>query len=140
MRQKLNIITLGTDDLKKSAEFYEKGLGWKRSGKSVGDLILFPLGGITLALYPRKELAEDAFVENSEPGFSGVALSFNAKTEKEVEEVLSEAEKAGATITKPAQKVVWGGYAGYFKDTAGHLIEVAFNPFWDLDENDNLKL
>ena len=45
-----------------------------------------------------------------------------------------------STIVKPAQKVFWGGYSGYFKDLDGHLIEVAYNPFWELDENDNLKL
>jgi hypothetical protein len=47
--------------------------------------------------------------------------------------------KLGATI-KPAQKVYWGGYSGYFKDLDGRLFEVAYNPFWELDENDNLKL
>jgi hypothetical protein len=36
--------------------------------------------------------------------------------------------------------VFWGGYSGYFKDPDGYLFEVAFNPFWELDENDNLRL
>jgi hypothetical protein len=33
-----------------------------------------------------------------------------------------------------------GGYRGYVKDLDGHLFEFAFNPFWELDENDNLRL
>ena len=37
MRQKLNLITLGVDDFKKSLTFYEK-LGWKKSDKSMDDL------------------------------------------------------------------------------------------------------
>jgi uncharacterized protein len=140
MRQKLNLITLGVRDLKKSVEFYEKGLGWKCSRASMDDLILFPLGGILLALYPRKLLAEDAMVKDEKTGFSGITISFNAKDEKEVDAVLKEAEKAGGTIVKTAQKAFWGGYSGYFKDPDGHLIEVAHNPFWKLDENDNVAL
>jgi hypothetical protein len=101
---------------------------------------LFPLGGIVLSLYPRKLLADDATVKDEATGFSGITLAYNAKSEKEVEEVLEHVKKLGATIVKPAQKVFWGGYSGYFKDLDGHLFEVAFNPFWKLDTNDNLDL
>lgn len=140
MRQKLNLITLGVDNFKKSLNFYEKGLGWKKSDKSMDDLALFPLGGITLALYPRQELADDATLNYSPTEFSGLTLSYNAKSEKEVDQVLAKVKKLGATIIKPAQKAFWGGYSGYFKDLDGHVFEVAFNPFWELDDNDNLKL
>ena len=44
MRQKLNLITLGVDDFEKSLAFYEKGLGWIKSDKSMDNLALFPLG------------------------------------------------------------------------------------------------
>ena len=60
--------------------------------------------------------------------------------EAEVDAVLSKVSELGATIVKPAQKVSWGGYSGYFKDLDGYLFEVAYNPFWEFDENDNLKL
>jgi catechol 2,3-dioxygenase-like lactoylglutathione lyase family enzyme len=140
MRQKLTLITLGVDDIRRATDFYEKGLGWKRSAASMDDMILFPLGGIVLGLYPRKLLAEDAGVDANSSGFSGITLSYNAKSEKEVEEVLDKVEKLGASIVKSAQKVFWGGYHGYFKDPDGHIIEVAFNPYWEMDENDNLKL
>lgn len=140
MRQKLNLITLGVDDFQKALDFYEKGLGWKISDKSMDGLALFPLGGITLALHPRQELANDATLKFQPTEFSGMTISFNAKSEKEVDEVMSKVAELGATIIKPAQKVFWGGYSGYFKDLDGYLFEVAFNPFWELDDNDNLKL
>jgi predicted enzyme related to lactoylglutathione lyase len=120
--------------------FYEKGLGWSKSEKSMDDLALFPLGGMTLALYPRQELADDATLKYQPSKFYGLTLSYNAKSEKEVDEVLEKVAGLGATIIKPAQKVFWGGYSGYFKDLDGYLFEVAFNPFWELDEDDNLKL
>jgi len=140
MRQKMNLITLGVKDLTKTLAFYEKGLGWKKSLASMEDLALFPLGGIVLAFYPRNLLAEDATVNNDATGFSGITLSYNAKSEQEVDDVISEVLTLGATIVKKPQKVFWGGYSSYFKDLDGHLIEVAFNPFWKFDDNDNLDL
>ena len=72
--------------------------------------------------------------------FYGVTLAYNTKSEREVDEVLKTVVELGGTIIKPAQKVFWGGYSGYFKDLDGHLIEVAYNPFWELDKDDNLIL
>src|SRR6185369_677352 len=115
MRQKLNLITLGVDDFEKSVSFYE-GLGWKKSDKSMDGLALFPLGGITLALHPRQELAEDTTLQYQATTFSGLTISYNAKSEKEVDDILKQVAELGATIIKPAQKVYWGGYSGYFKD------------------------
>jgi hypothetical protein len=90
MRQKLNMVTLGVTDMKRALNFYEKGLGWKRSTASLEDLILFPLGGMVLALYPKGLLAEDACLEARGTGFPGITLSYNALSEKEVEEVLQQ--------------------------------------------------
>jgi uncharacterized protein len=140
MRQKISMITLGVKDLQKATEFYAQGLGWKKSIYSTGDLVVFSLGSVALALYPRKLLAEDANVDDAGSGFSGVTLSHFAKSETEVNDVMAEVQKLGATIVKSAQKVFWGGYSGYFKDPDGHLIEVAFNPFWAMDEDGNLEL
>lgn len=140
MRQKLNLITLGVDDFEKSVNFYEQGLGWTKSGNSVEGLALFPLGGITLALHPREELAQDTTLPYEKTEFAGLTLSYNAKSEQEVDEVLGKVISLGATLIKPAQKVYWGGYSGYFKDLDGHLFEVAYNPYWEMDSNDNLIL
>jgi uncharacterized protein len=140
LRQKLGLITLGVADLERALNFYEKGLGWKKSSGSTGDLVLFDLGGVGLALYPRKLLAEDATVPDAGSGFSGITISYNAKNEAEVDQVLAEVVKLGATVVKQAQKVFWGGYSGYFRDPDGHLIEVAYNPFWELDEKGGVKI
>ncbi|MFZ2455651.1 MAG: VOC family protein [Candidatus Altiarchaeia archaeon] len=139
MRQKINLIALGVKDPYKAEKFYE-ALGWKKSPQSRGDLILFPLGGITLALYPRRLLAEDAMVMDEATGFSGITLSYSAKNKKEVDTVLKQAQKLGAKIIKPAQETFCGGYGGYFKDPDGHIFEVAYIPSWKLDEKDNLIL
>jgi catechol 2,3-dioxygenase-like lactoylglutathione lyase family enzyme len=139
MRQKLHLITLGVDDLQRAVNFYE-GLGWKKSDKSMDGLALFPLGGMVLALHPRHELAEDTTLPYEPSSFSGMTIAHNTRSEQEVEEVLAKVVELGGTIVKPAQKVYWGGYSGYFKDPDGFLFEVAYNPFWGFNENDDIDL
>ncbi len=140
MRQKLNLITLGTENFQKAVDFYEKGLGWSKSEKSLEDLALFDMGGIILALHLRHELAADTTLTYQPSTFPGLTISHNTRSEKEVDEILEMVVSLGGTIVKPAQKVYWGGYSGYFKDLDGYLFEVAYNPFWELDENGNVVL
>jgi uncharacterized glyoxalase superfamily protein PhnB len=85
-------------------------------------------------------LAEDARVPAEGSGFAGIALAYNARTREEVDAVLAEAKAAGAEITKPAEQVFWGGYAGYFADPDGHLWEVAWNPHWTIAEDGSVRL
>jgi hypothetical protein len=140
MRPKLNIVTLGVRDIERSLQFYQKGLGWKPSSASQDDIAFFSLGGVVLALYPREKLAEDAHVNPAGSGFSGITLAHNTKSQEEVDQVLQTVENLGAKIIKKAEKVFWGGYSGYFADPDGHLWEVAWNPFFEFDEVDNLSL
>ncbi len=140
MRQKLSLITLGVKDLRRALDFYQRGLGWKTSSASGDDVAFFPMGGIVFALYPREKLAEDASVNPIGSGFSGIALAYNAKSQDEVDNVLQTVQRIGGKIVKPAHKAFWGGYSGYFADPDGHLWEVAWNPFWQFDDRDNLVL
>ena len=139
MRQKLNLITLGVADIAKSKAFFT-GLGWQAHPKSMEDLILFPLGGMLLSLYPREALAEDVGIPAVGSGFSGITLAINTHSKAEVDSILAEVIPLGGTVVKPAQEVFWGGYSGYFRDLDGHLFEVAYNPFWTLDAMDNVTL
>ena len=114
--------------------------GWKKSKCSQEEYALFPLEGIVLGLYPLKSLEQDTTLRYQASSFAGMTISYNARSEEEVDAVLEEAKRLGATIVKPAQKVFWGGYSGYFKDLDGYLFEVAFNPFWPMDSEGNLVL
>ena len=129
MKPRINMITLGVRDLAASTRFYEQGLGFPKMDSPPG-VSFFTLDGAWLSLFPREDLAKDAQVPESGSGFEGFALAHNLASEAEVDETMQEALAAGATLTKPAQKVFWGGYAGYFKDLDGHLWEVAHNPFF----------
>ncbi len=139
MEPRLTLITLGVSDVGRSRAFYE-ALGFKAGRASEDSVAFFPAGGVVLALFGRAALAEDATLPDSEPGFSGVALAHNARSEAEVEAVLKEAVAAGAKLVKSARKAFWGGYSGYFADPDGHLWEVAYNPYFRLDEQGRVAL
>lgn len=130
MKPKISIITLGVNDLQKSTEFYQK-LGFKKTKKEP-EISFFELENITFALFPKDKLAEDAKVPNNGTGLNNFTLAHNVGSEKEVDETLKFVESRGAKIIKPAEKVFWGGYSGYFADLDGFLWEVAYNPFMDL--------
>ncbi|MET0605391.1 MAG: VOC family protein [Beijerinckiaceae bacterium] len=135
----LCLVTLGVSDLKRSRAFYE-ALGWQASGASNDTVAFFHGANGALGLYPRDLLAEDATVADKPTGFSAITLASNMRSEIEVDEFLDLAKASGGRIVKPAQKVFWGGYHGYFADPDGHLWEVAHNPFFPIDDDGKLRL
>lgn len=139
MDQRVSVITLGVSDMVRGRQFYEK-LGWKAGGPSNDDVTFFDLGGYVLGLYGREPLAKDCLQDPEGSGFRGVALAHNVRSEVEVDDTLAEAVAAGALLVKPGEKVFWGGYSGYFADPDGHLWEIAYNPFFPLDEQGRMSL
>ena len=90
-----------------------------------------PLNGSWLALFGRESLAEDAGISPEGSGFAGVTIAHNLESEAAVDAIIDQAVTAGAGLVKPAQKVFWGGYSGYFADPDDYLWEIAHNPlFW----------
>ena len=137
MKPRISMVTLGVRDLAASIQFYEEGLGFPRM-ESPPEVAFFTLNGTWLGLYGRDALAKDATVPPEGSGFESFTLAHNVGSEKEVDEVVSQAINAGASLVKKPQKVFWGGYSGYFKDLDGHLWEVAHNPFfWVGPEDEN---
>lgn len=140
MEQRLSLVTLGVRDIAEGTAFYQR-LGWTASSAGNENVTFFQLGGIILGLYGRDALAEDAgFPTEPAAGFSGVALAYNGRSRDEVDTVLAEAEAAGGEIVKSAEDAFWGGYSGYFRDPDGHLWEVAWNPFFPIDEDGSIRL
>jgi uncharacterized protein len=138
MEQRLSVVTLGVSDLERSRRFYE-ALGWKTNAEAEADVVLFDARGTVVALWSRERLAEDSAVEDG-GGWGGVTLAYNARSPEEVDAVIAEAERAGATIGRAPGKTFWGGYAGVFVDPDGHPWEVAHNPFWAVREDGSIDL
>jgi uncharacterized protein len=136
---RISLITLGVEDVARATAFYEK-LGWRKSEESQPEVTFIQMKGVVLSLFSRASLAEDAHVENTPKGFSGVTLAHNVSSERGVDAVYKFALSCGATPVKPPEKVFWGGYSGYFSDPDGHLWEVAYNPFFPLDAHGHIVL
>ncbi|WP_131746789.1 VOC family protein [Frankia sp. Cppng1_Ct_nod] len=138
MEQRISLITLGVTDVQRARAFYER-LGWQ--GQEVEETAFFQAGGIALVLWGRDKLARDCGIaEEQAGGFSGVALAHNVRSEAEVNDVLAAAERAGATVTRPAAGTFYGGYAGVFTDPDGHAWEIAHNPGFLLAENGSITI
>jgi uncharacterized protein len=134
MNPHITLLTLGVSDLERSVAFYRDGLGFSTKGIigtefENGAVAFFTLeSGLKLALWPRASLSADTGLPMQAPSALELSIGHNVSSEQEVNTVMRQAERAGATIVKPAQKTFYGGYAGYFQDPDGHLWEVAFNP------------
>jgi uncharacterized protein len=144
MKPRIHVITLAVDDLDRALVFYRDGLGFQTEGligtefkgddsTPDGTTAVFHLdGGLMLSIYPRSELAKDATVPltPAKPGEFSVGHAVAGRDE--VDEVVAQAEAAGATVTDRPHDRPWGIYSGYFQDPNGHLWEVLWNPALDL--------
>ena len=138
MEQRVSLITLGVRDLERARGFYE-ALGWKSGAAPADDVVFFQAGGMIVALWGREQLTEDTAVQDS-GGWGGVTLAYNTRSPAEVDEVIAEAEGAGATIARPGAETFWGGYSGVFVDPEGHAWEVAHNPHWTVAADGSVSL
>jgi catechol 2,3-dioxygenase-like lactoylglutathione lyase family enzyme len=140
MQPHIDVITLAVGDLDLSLAFYRDGLGLETTGvvatelvdeqtNAAGAIVIFRLkGGLVLALYPRSELAKDANVPSGPPKTGEFSIGQLVESRAEVDELLAQAEQAGATLTGRPHDRPWGIYSGYFRDPDGHLWEIIWNP------------
>lgn len=140
MRPRVDIITIAVDDLEQSLTFYRDGLGLKTPGvvgtecegdeaNAAGAVVMLELeGGLTLALYPRSQLAKDGGIEIPPAGSGLFSLGHLVGSRSEVDELLERARSAGAIVTDEPHERPWGIYSGYFRDPDGHLWEIIWNP------------
>ena len=132
--QRLSIITIGVRDLAGMVRFYTDVLGFVDGGVK-GEVAFFNAGGMALGLWDETKLAADAGAPDDRKGqFKGFALAFNARSVDEVDAIFARLGEAGVSIPKAPHKTYWGGYSGYFADPEGNAWEVAYNPFWPIDD------
>lgn len=134
MKPRISVITIGVDDLDRSVRFYRDGLGFSTDGIvgaefEFGAVAFFDLQpGLRLALWPRQSISRDSGIGLSAPSATDVTLGHNVSSRADVDAVMEQARRVGATIVKAAQDTFYGGYAGYFLDPDQHLWEVVWNP------------
>jgi catechol 2,3-dioxygenase-like lactoylglutathione lyase family enzyme len=136
---RIDVITLAVADLERALDFYREALGLDSPGvtgtqfagdetQPAGAVVMFQLDGeLTLALYPRSELAKDAEIPPGPAQSGEFSIGQLVATRTDVDALLARAQAAGATVTTPHDRP-WGIYSGYFRDPDGHLWEVMHNP------------
>ncbi|MBA3844315.1 MAG: VOC family protein [Actinobacteria bacterium] len=139
MEARIQVITLAVSDLDRALRFYRDGLGLATSGVTgtdykgdevtpAGDVVMFHLAdGLTLALYPRSELAKDANIPFGPPKPGEFSIGHVVPRKADVDVLLAQAVAGGATLTEEPHDRPWQIYSGYFRDPDGHLWEI----IWD---------
>jgi len=134
MKPRINVLSLGVDNLETALRFYRDGLGLPTEGIigqefEHGEVAFFDLAhGFKLALFARRDIAHDAGIKETPRSPTEFTIGHNVASESEVDQVMRRAIASGARLVKPAQKTFWGGYAGYFQDPDDHLWEIVYNP------------
>src|SRR5262245_61560243 len=113
MKPSIRVLTLGVRDLETSLAFYRDVLGLAREGFvgsefEGGAVVFFELNdGLTLALYPKVQIAKDANLPVTQPGAIEFTIGHNVNTKAEVDAVLEEARQAGAPLVEAARDRAW---------------------------------
>ncbi|GGL32493.1 VOC family protein [Planomonospora parontospora] len=127
MKAHVSSILLGVRDMEVSKRFYTEGLGWKVKD-DYGISVFFESDGASpVGFYGREGLADQVGTSPQGSGFSGLVLTYVVRSEARVDEIIAEAEKAGATILKPAGSLPWGGYGGSFADPDGYIWSLGYS-------------
>jgi catechol 2,3-dioxygenase-like lactoylglutathione lyase family enzyme len=129
MEQRISLVTLGVTDLARARAFYE-ALGWGDARQPDDEVCFFQAGGAIFGLWTAL----------GGHGAPGIELAHNVRSAEEVATVLSEAERAGGTIVRPAERADWGGISGAFADPDGYVWEVAHNPGWTIHDDGTTHL
>ncbi|GGR67061.1 glyoxalase [Micromonospora fulviviridis] len=127
MKANVSSILLGVRDLARSKQFYTEGLGWKIKDDYGVSVFFESDGGSLVGFYGREGLAGQVGANPEGSGFSGLVLTYVVRSEARVDEIIAEAEKAGATILKPAGALPWGGYGGSFADPDGYIWSLGYS-------------
>jgi catechol 2,3-dioxygenase-like lactoylglutathione lyase family enzyme len=114
MNAHVSSILLGVRDMDRSKQFYTEGFGWKIQHDFGISVFFKPHGGSLVGLYGRDGLATDNGASPEGSGFGGMVFTYVVRGEERFDEIMAEADKAGATILKPAATLEWGGYGGSF--------------------------
>jgi catechol 2,3-dioxygenase-like lactoylglutathione lyase family enzyme len=127
MKANISSVLLGVRDLARAKQFYVEGLGWKVKDDYGVSVFFESDSGSIVGFYGREGLADQVGTSPEGSGFSGLVLTYVVRSEKRVDEIIAEAEKAGATILKPAGALPWGGYGGSFADPDGYIWSLGYS-------------
>jgi len=133
MQQQISVITIGVLDLDRSRRFYVEGFGWAPVFENE-EIVFYQMNGFVLGTFRLASLEADMGRSGlKSPG--AFSLAHNVARREEVEIVMDQLVQAGGHRLRKADAPPHGGFRGYVADPDDHAWEIAWNPFWKIDEN-----
>jgi catechol 2,3-dioxygenase-like lactoylglutathione lyase family enzyme len=124
MTPRIDIITLGVNDVQQARDFYGGAFGATVSGEAGALQVHLGATASRLDLCDWDEAAQEAGVAAQSRGFRAFTLSFIVESADDVDRVLTRAERHGGVVSKPPKNAVWG-YSAYLTDPDGYLWKIA---------------
>jgi catechol 2,3-dioxygenase-like lactoylglutathione lyase family enzyme len=124
MAPRIDIISLGVDDLERAREFYERGFGGNLSAHNGTLNVSLGPNASPLALRRFDAVADEAGVPAHTTGFRAFTLSYILESAEDVDHVVSRLADHGGRVSKPPRNAGWG-YSAYVTDPSGYLWKIA---------------
>jgi uncharacterized protein len=124
MTARIDILTLGVNELEATRAFYEGGFGGDVTAEN--DALKVSLGpnASCLTLRGWDAVADEAGVRAQSIGFRAFTLSYILESADDVDRILSRLERHGGRVSKTPKNAVWG-YSAYVTDPSGYLWKIA---------------
>lgn len=125
MKPRINIITIGVDDLERAFAFYRALFDLPDDAIGAGEdhVAFFMSEDFSFVLFPREEIARTAGKDAAVAGTPQFVLSHRADDAAEVDDILRQVLIAGGTILADGTESEWG-YSAYFEDSEGNVWEL----------------
>jgi len=129
MKPKINIITIGVDDLERAFVFYRAlfEMPDEQIGAREDHVAFFFDEEFSFVLFPREQIAQTAGKPEALEGTPGFVLSHRAESAEEVDAILERVLIGGGLVITPGTESEWG-YSAYFEDTEGNVWELMATP------------
>ncbi|MDJ1503030.1 VOC family protein [Xanthocytophaga agilis] len=137
MQQRVSVLTIGVDNLSAIRAFYREKIGWQPIAENK-DILFIQMNGFLLGFTQRKPLADFIGISSEGTGFRSFTIGYNVDTKEEVTEWYHKLKKQGITILKEPEEASFGGHFFYFSDIEGNILEIAYNPYIELDNVGNV--
>ena len=138
MPQRVSMIMVGACDIPRLRRFYEQGMGWTPWRSGGKGSIMYKVGYSVLVFLDASYLAKERGRDLTTGSKSSLAIFVGSRTD--VDEMLTKAVAAGASITSPPRQRDGGLYSGYFADPEDNSWEFVWAPAMPLAENGEFVL
>lgn len=138
MDQAFHMHMVPAIDLGTLRDFYVDQLGWSTWGPDVPGSLMLRAGTVVIVFLDRDYLAAESGIDVAATPRSINAVFVSKKAD--VDEQISRAKMAGATLTSPIRDRDGGLYSGYFTDPEGNAWEIVWSPVMQPGVDGGLEL